>query len=466
MTERTNTVTFLVLFQFSALILVGVAWAAPDKFDEIALNNVAYDSSGYEYGADFYLADGNYIVVDDMESYNDSNNYIWVTWWDGCEHPTSGGGSNGTRSCIELAIDPCDPVHGGTQSMEYAYDNREYGDRCPDYSEVIRQYDPPVDWNTHGEKALVLWFRGAAGNGITPMWVVLNWYAPPIATYGDNGEDPEDIKKDEWMEWNIKLSDFADGGVDLENVTDISIGFGDKFNGEPDETTGTVYFDDIRLYPPRCVERFAPAADFTGDCLVYWQDLEIMAQQWLYTGEGAAQGNIANYDATNPGATTVYAASDCNEYQASGPSPADGETAVKSAITEVVLEWIPSCDVAGCSMCRHFVFFGTDKQAVEDAPIYEFGWVPGGPGVPPEYKGWVPGTLTEFNIGNLPLWSTFHWRIDEGPIGPIVKGNVWSFTTGCDLVVSDLNIDCLVNLEDYTVLAGSWLEQAPLWPPE
>jgi hypothetical protein len=110
-------------------------------------------------------------------------------------------------------------------------------------------------------------------------------------------------------------------------------------------------------------------------------------------------------------------------------------------------------------MCRHFVYFGTDFNDVNDAPIYEMGWVPGGPGVPPEYKACLPAFEPYYSVGNLPLWTTFYWRIDEGPQGPIVKGDVWRFTTGCPLINGDLNLDCLLNAEDYAILMTTWKEK-------
>jgi hypothetical protein len=55
-----------------------------------------------------------------------------------------------------------------------------------------------------------------------------------------------------WTEWTIDLSaagGFADQGVDLANVTSITIGF-----GTPGAATaggaGSMLFDDIRLYRP------------------------------------------------------------------------------------------------------------------------------------------------------------------------------------------------------------------------
>jgi hypothetical protein len=54
-----------------------------------------------------------------------------------------------------------------------------------------------------------------------------------------------------------------------------------------------VYFDDIRLYPSRCVpERKEPlAADLNNDCVVDYLDIEIMSADWLLTGDAVATSN-------------------------------------------------------------------------------------------------------------------------------------------------------------------------------
>jgi hypothetical protein len=51
------------------------------------------------------------------------------------------------------------------------------------------------------------------------------------------------------MEWTIDLQAFADQGVDLANVDTIALGLGNKDNPQAGGS-GTMYFDDIRLYPP------------------------------------------------------------------------------------------------------------------------------------------------------------------------------------------------------------------------
>jgi len=48
-----------------------------------------------------------------------------------------------------------------------------------------------------------------------------------------------------------------------------------------------VFFDDIRLYVRRCVAKYGPEPDFSGDCVVYLEDLKIMADEWLTSGTKA-----------------------------------------------------------------------------------------------------------------------------------------------------------------------------------
>jgi hypothetical protein len=94
--------------------------------------------------------------------------------------------------------------------------------------------------------------------------------------------DMNDIKKVEWQEWNIALTEFTD--VNLANVARITIRFGDGIDPSPaPNPAGTVYFDDIRLYTRRCIPE-RPIGDLSGDCVVDWQDLKIMTDEWLNMG--------------------------------------------------------------------------------------------------------------------------------------------------------------------------------------
>ena len=101
--------------------------------------------------------------------------------------------------------------------------------------------------------------------------------------YDDNQNiDPNATLIDTWTEWNVDLKDFADQGVDLTDVNNISIGFGNKDNPQAGGS-GKMYFDDIRLYQPRYVpDKVTPlTANINDDGIVDYRDLEIMVNDWL-----------------------------------------------------------------------------------------------------------------------------------------------------------------------------------------
>jgi hypothetical protein len=237
----------------------------------------------------------NHIVLDDMEDYNDTNN-IWDSWIDGWR--------NLTGSVIGLGTDPCDPVHSPVQSMKYYYDSSGglWGD-LHYYSEAVRTISDPCDWTIFGVRALTLYFYGHPDNDANAterMYVGLEDGSGPDSyaqvKYGDNGEDVNDVKLAEWHQWNIRLQDFNDGGVNLPDVNNIYIGFGIRGNLNPGGTPGgwgVVYFDDIRLYPPRCVPSLAkPIADFDNNCLVDFDDFTVLGNQWMQS-PGSPSADIA-----------------------------------------------------------------------------------------------------------------------------------------------------------------------------
>jgi hypothetical protein len=95
------------------------------------------------------------------------------------------------------------------------------------------------DWTIKGVDTLTIWFRGAAGNAAEQMYVTLNGSARV-----DN-DDPEAAAGTAWTQWNVSLQAFADQGVNLTNVSSITLGLSSVTGG-----TGTMYYDDIRLYAP------------------------------------------------------------------------------------------------------------------------------------------------------------------------------------------------------------------------
>ena len=182
---------------------------------------------------------GDFLIVDDFESYNDINlgepgsNRIFEAWIDGFETPATNGALVGNENApfMERSI-----VHGGSQSVPLSYNNNLK------YSQATRTLTTGRDWTAQGVANLSLWFRGKSANAAERMYVVLNGIA---VVYHDN---PNAAQIDRWTQWVIPLQAFADLGVDLANVTSITIGFGTPGNTTAAGGSGQMYFDDIRLY--------------------------------------------------------------------------------------------------------------------------------------------------------------------------------------------------------------------------
>jgi hypothetical protein len=181
----------------------------------------------------------NFLIVDDFESYNDIDppnpvsNRIFEAWLDGYGIPTNGAlVGNDLPPYAEQGI-----VHSGIQSMPYFYDN------SVGYSEATLTLTYPRDWTEKGVNTLTIWFRGISANAAETLYVALNGSAVI------NHDNPNAAQVEEWTQWNIDLQAFADQGVNLANVNTISLGLGNK-NNPLAGGSGTMYFDDIRLYPP------------------------------------------------------------------------------------------------------------------------------------------------------------------------------------------------------------------------
>ena len=178
-----------------------------------------------------------FIAVDDFESYNDvdppdpNSNRIFDKWLDGFGTTTNGAlVGNDMPPYAETTV-----VHGGAQSMIYIYDNNLKT------SEAILTLVYPKDWTEGGVTRLSLWFKGASANVADRMFVALNGTA---VVYHD---DLAATQIAGWNRWVIDLQAFAGQGMNLANVSTITIGFGTK-NSPAAGGAGQMYFDDIRLY--------------------------------------------------------------------------------------------------------------------------------------------------------------------------------------------------------------------------
>jgi len=188
-----------------------------------------------------------YLVVDDIEDYNDFEpDRIFDTWVDGWGVPANGS----QVGYAEPPFAETTIVHSGRQSMPLHYDNS-----TANYSEAkasIADLAIGRDWTKYGITALSLWFYGDPNNSAERMYVKLN---NSKVAYSGNAAN---IALTTWQLWNIDLTSF---GVNLSNVTELSIGL--ERSGAAGGM-GVVYIDDIRLYrsaPAPPVMRVAASSD-------------------------------------------------------------------------------------------------------------------------------------------------------------------------------------------------------------
>jgi hypothetical protein len=181
-----------------------------------------------------------YLVVDDFESYNDisegepGSNLVYKTWIDGYDNPSVNGSTMGYFEAFQPSMEKT-IVHAGGQSAPVMYDNS-----TASISEVTANPGDLAigsDWTVGAPERLSLWFYGNLNNSSTErMYVKINGAK---VTYDGS------IAMAQWHEFSV---DLASLGIDLSNVTTLTIGF--ERTGATGGS-GKVLIDDIRLYAPQ-----------------------------------------------------------------------------------------------------------------------------------------------------------------------------------------------------------------------
>ncbi|MCF7974146.1 MAG: discoidin domain-containing protein [Phycisphaerae bacterium] len=185
------------------------------------------------------------LIVDDFERYgNTSPNRPFQTWLDGFGYsadeffPVEYTG-NGTGAGIGHDIwSPGSPyfegqimetettLPGSSQSLPFYYSSP--GGAA---SQTDRKWAVPQDWTLGGAQILVLHFFGDPGN-TGQLYLKVNSGSQVVYDGSTSA-----ISTPEWTQWNI---DLASLGVNLQSVTQLSIG--------AQGGSGMVYIDDIQLY--------------------------------------------------------------------------------------------------------------------------------------------------------------------------------------------------------------------------
>jgi len=251
-----------------------------------------------------------YFVVDNFEDYNDyPPDEIFSTWIDGYGVATNGSTAGyaepdflAGEHYVETTI-----VHGGKQAIPFFYDNT--GGAA--YSEAERTFALPQNWTEAGVQTLVLHFLGDPNNAVEQMYVKVN--GSKVVYDGDAA----DITQAWWHQWNIDLASF---GVDLQNVTKLSIGFGDETGTTPGGS-GKVLLDNIRLYrsvlgPPVGIWIEAEAADSITSPMEIYDDQRASGAKYISTDESV--GNSSGNPPAPAGTASYIFAVEGGTYKISG----------------------------------------------------------------------------------------------------------------------------------------------------
>ncbi len=452
-----------------------------------------------------------YLVADDFESYTDDvGSRVFQTWKDGFGYtePAPGYSGNGTGSAIGNASTPfmeSSIVRGGTQSVPFSYNNTGAGGKAR-YSETERTWAVPQDWTRNGVKALTFWFYGDPNNSAEPLYVGLQDSLGKIKVVAH--ENPGAVQLSGWQEWNIDLKQFASAGVNLSSVTKMYIGVGNRTAPQAGGT-GTMYFDDIRLYPPRCRPSLVkPAASINDDCIVDNLDLQIMAGDWLVSNvpEPVWNGAFSSQDigATTPAGSFSF---DGNVYtiQADGADIFGTADAFHYAYRQIsgdcqmTVRVTSLASVAGSDgwskagvMIRQSLDVGSPNVMVATSDTNgggaTFQWRPTQADTSSSqrllqnlYTVTEPACIRLIRRGNMFTGYIFldgRWQqegqatvtmTDPVYIGLAVTSHVAgtlttaTFDRACAFSAAELHPDGVIDFKDYAVLADSWLDEL-LWP--
>jgi hypothetical protein len=491
-----------------------------------------------EYNTDGTLSTGrvwtftvaNYLIPDDFERYTDDvGSRIFQTWRDGWgfSEPAPGYPGNGTGSTVGYAQAPFAQqtiVHGGSQSMPLGYDNSGATGKAR-YSETFREWSSPQNWTRNNVKALTLYFYGVLDNAAEQLYVALEDNAGHIKVM--NHPDPEAVQKAGWQEWNIKLTQFSDAGVNLAAVKKMYIGLGNRTSPKVGGT-GIIYIDDIRVYLSRCVPSIGkPAADLSGNCVVDAADVDILANLWLDTGfqvtpvnpgttgliaqypfEGNANDVVGGHNGTTislPTYTTgkigqailLDGIDDMVDVGAVGISGAAARTiagwARSNALVEALPDWINIFGFTGpAGNYGHFDIELVNAGGNRGYGIHVYGWQQLIMPIDFEWhhlaasydgttiKWYADGRLINSDstlVLNTPdnvhmgkrddNENYFPGRVDEVYIYNRALSDAqigWlAGYTSPFSIPADLHQDNVINFKDFAVLADSWLEEI-LWP--
>ncbi len=207
----------------------------------------------------FTTTDAFDILLDDFDPYT-TTVQMKSNWID--------GSTNGTGAVITLETNPNNTYH--YNAMRLDFDNT-----ASNYQSLARRtFSQPQDWTVGGIETLSFWYLGHAQ--AEKLYVEISDSSTSASVFMSGPGIKDDVF---WQNINILLVDFT--GIDFSDVTSITVGI---ISDAAAQGVGTVYFDQFGVYPPRCIDGYKPAADFTGDCIVDLNDFDYLMRFWLVSG--------------------------------------------------------------------------------------------------------------------------------------------------------------------------------------
>lgn len=223
----------------------------------VSLDGTSFDPNGLQYNTQYFwridavndvnpdgpwtsgvwtFTTGNFLVVDDFESYQDvigEGKAIFDTWLDGWQDDDNGSIVGYDEA--PFTQDTITGAYSGRQVMPLRYDNTTAA-----VSKATRTWTEPQDWTVNSFNTLRLFVAGKVYNVPGVLYITLEDGAGMTATVERDIAEASVLET--WTELEISFSEFT--GVDVASVTSMVVGVKNKAGAE--KAVGTLLIDAIR----------------------------------------------------------------------------------------------------------------------------------------------------------------------------------------------------------------------------
>ena len=199
--------------------------------------------------------------------------------------------------------------HEGGKAMSMKYTFNSTG-----IDSVYREFSPVQNWsfaNTNA-KTLAIYLRGTGNNmSLASVGLQLRDSSNHDSTTIFYPTPDDIVRGESWVQWNVSTDSFAAAGFSINSVKRVSILL--DSGAISTANRGTIYLDDVRLYPSRCVNQTNDIgiADITNDCSVDNDDLLVITNDWLKADSQAIPNGILHNFSTGLNGDSGWQSSNC-----------------------------------------------------------------------------------------------------------------------------------------------------------